>query len=53
VLPPFVAWHVPYVDDAARLGYLRQLDGWLGELERLEPLRFPSLEGFNERMRPR
>jgi NAD(P)H dehydrogenase (quinone) len=53
VLPPFVAWHVPYVDDAARRGYLERLDGWIGELERSEPLRFPGLDGFNERMRPR
>lgn len=53
VLPPFVAWHVPYVDEATRAGYLEGLEGWLRGLGTAEPLRFPGLDGFDERMRPK
>lgn len=52
VLPPFVAWHVPYVDDAARRAMLDALERHLADLDRLEPLPMPSLDGFDRAMRP-
>jgi NAD(P)H dehydrogenase (quinone) len=53
VLPPFVAWHVPYIDDEVRRGYLDRWRRYLRDLDRLEPLRFPSLDDFDEVFRPR
>jgi NAD(P)H dehydrogenase (quinone) len=52
VLPPFVAWHVPYVDDAGRR---RMLKGWhehVGEAHRLPVLPMPDLSRFDDLMRP-
>lgn len=53
VLPPFIAWHVPYVDDGVRRGYLARYREHLGRLDALEPLKFPSLSDFDERLYPR
>ncbi len=53
VLPPFVAWHVPYVDDAARAGYLETYAEHLRNLDNLTPLAFPSLDDFDAAMRPK
>lgn len=53
VLPPFVAWHVPYVDDATRAGYLDDYAERLGNLDNLTPLAFPSLDNFDAAMRPK
>lgn len=52
VLPPFVAWHVPYVDEATRGAMLDALDRYLQALDRLEPLPMPSLDRFDREMRP-
>ena len=52
VLPPFVAWHVPYVDDATRQGYLDAYSDRLRNLDSLTPLTFPSLEDFDDTMQP-
>ncbi|TKC80219.1 NAD(P)H-dependent oxidoreductase [Trinickia terrae] len=52
VLAPFVAWHVPYVTNEKRLEYL---DAWRKRLPSLmdeEPLRFPSLDRFDENLYP-
>ena len=51
VLPPFVAWHVPYVDDAARAQYLTDYEDRLRNLDSLTPLAFPSLDDFDDTMR--
>ncbi len=51
VLPPFVAWHVPYVDDAARAQYLTDYEDRLRNLDALTPLAFPSLDDFDDTMR--
>ena len=51
VLPPFVAWHVPYVDDAARAQYLNDYEDRLRNLDSLTPLAFPSLDDFDDSMR--
>lgn len=53
VLPPFVAWHVPYVSDAVRHGYLDAWADHLRQLDALTPLPMPSLDDFDEAMRPR
>lgn len=53
VLPPFVAWHVPYVDDAQRAQYLEEYEARLKNLDALTPLSFPSLDDFDDQMRPR
>jgi NAD(P)H dehydrogenase (quinone) len=53
VLPPFVAWHVPYVTDEVRRGYLDAFADHLRRLDTLPPLPFPSLDAFDATMRPR
>lgn len=52
VLPPFVAWHVPYVHESARRAMLAALERYLSALDRLEPLTMPSLDAFDREMRP-
>lgn len=53
VLPPFVAWHVPYISDAARGDFLRAYQARLLGLEQDAALEFPRLEQFDERLYPR
>jgi NAD(P)H dehydrogenase (quinone) len=52
VLPPFMAWHVPYVKEEVRTGYLSAYREYLRGVTQLQPLRFPSLDGFDERLYP-
>lgn len=52
VLPPFVAWHVPYISHEARLQILQQYTQRLDQLDDLEPLQFSSLDHFDEKLRP-
>lgn len=52
VLPPYVAYHVPYLEEAERRSILEGYDRHLKGLDRLEPLRFPSLDDFDETLRP-
>lgn len=52
VLPPFVAWHVPYISDEARKDYLRAYAERLEDLPNLQPLDFPSLGEFDEKLYP-
>jgi NAD(P)H dehydrogenase (quinone) len=53
VLPPFFAWHVPYITAEARQEYLEQYRARLASIETDAPLRFPSLEQFDDRMMPK
>jgi NAD(P)H dehydrogenase (quinone) len=53
VLPPFVAWHVPYVTDEARKRYLADYRQYLAGIEALEPLEFPRLGQYDEKFRAR
>lgn len=53
VLPPFVAYHVPYITEAERGDCLVQYREHLKGLDRLVPLEFPSLDDFDERLLPR
>lgn len=52
VLPPFVAWHVPYISNEARQDFLRQYQDRLQHLESDQPLEFVRLEQFDERLYP-
>lgn len=52
VLPPFVGWHVPYISDEARREILAEYEHRLGELASLEPMTFPSLSDFDDRLYP-
>lgn len=52
VLPPFIAYHVPYVSEVARWGYLKEYFQHLVTLDKREPLKFSRLEDFDEKLRP-
>ena len=52
VLPPYVAYHVPYLEEAERRSILEGYGLHLQGLDQLEPLRFPSLDDFDETLRP-
>jgi NAD(P)H dehydrogenase (quinone) len=53
VLPPFFAYHVPYITDAARREILERYRAHLLELEQAAPMPFPSLEEFDDKLYPR
>lgn len=52
VLEPFVAWHVPYISHEAREDFLRAYQQRLEGLEQEQPLVFPRLDQFDERLYP-
>jgi len=52
VLPPFAAYHVPYISQAARSQVLAAYRDYLLTLERLTPLGMPRMEGFDQHLRP-
>ncbi|WP_339463381.1 NAD(P)H-dependent oxidoreductase [Pseudomonas sp. EA_105y_Pfl2_R69] len=52
VLEPFVAWHVPYISHQAREDFLRAYQQRLEGLAQEQPLTFPRLEQFDERLYP-
>ncbi len=52
VLPPFAAYHVPYISQEAREDILRRYGDYLLQLEFAEPLLFPSLADFDKGLRP-
>ncbi|AYF85862.1 NAD(P)H-dependent oxidoreductase [Pseudomonas sp. JS3066] len=52
VLPPFVAWHVPYISSDARQDFLRAYQDRLQGLDQDVPLRFPRLDQFDDRLYP-
>jgi len=53
VLPPFVAYHVPYVSDEARHKMLADYRAHLQHLGDLTPLSFPKLCDFDSRLYPK
>jgi len=53
VLPPFLAYHVPYVTPEERELYLIRYRDHLKNIENLKPLIFPSLDEFDERLFPK
>ncbi|MBC9251214.1 NAD(P)H dehydrogenase [Pseudomonas alcaligenes] len=52
VLQPFVAWHVPYIDDQARQVFLQDYQARLRRLEDEPALQFPRLAQFDEALYP-
>jgi len=52
VLPPFVAWHVPYISQEARQEFLASYQHRLQHLSDDLPLQFPQLAQFDERLYP-
>lgn len=53
VLPPFAAFHVPYISTEARQAYLDQYREHLLTLDQRPPLELPSLDDYDERLRPK
>ena len=53
VLPPYIAYHVPYISDVARQDILVDYCSRLASLDQLAPLHFPSLEDFDARFYPK
>lgn len=53
VLPPFVAWHVPYIKPEERADMLDQYRQRLRQIDELEPLQFPSMDDFDDMLRPK
>jgi len=53
VLPPFAAYHVPYISHEGRQQILLDYRQRLLQLDTLEPLRFPRMEDFDERLYPK
>lgn len=52
VLEPFVAWHVPYINDEARRDFLSQYRSRLECLSDERPLLFPHLSEFDSALYP-
>ncbi|UVJ45776.1 NAD(P)H-dependent oxidoreductase [Pseudomonas sp. LS1212] len=52
VLPPFVAWHVPYISAEAREEFLGQYRQRLESIEQDSPIDFPRLSQFDEALYP-
>jgi len=52
VVEPFVAYHVPYISQEARIGYLDQLEQHVCKLGELDTLKFPSLDDFDDLLHP-
>ncbi|UCZ85130.1 NAD(P)H-dependent oxidoreductase [Pseudomonas sp. L5B5] len=52
VLEPFVAWHVPYISQDAREGFLAQYRQRLERVADEQPLVFPCLEQFDDALYP-
>ena len=52
VLPPFVAWHVPYISAEARGQFLLDYQQRLEHLDQDLPLVFPRLAQFDEALYP-
>ena len=50
VLPPFVAYHVPYISEQERKDWLEQYRARLRTLDAQVPLAFPSMNDFDEQL---
>ena len=53
VLPPFVAWHVPYIKPEQREQVMADYRQRLREIDTLTPLSFPSMDDFDATLRPK
>lgn len=52
VLPPFVAYHVPYLKAPERAAIMQAWQAHLDKLDALVPLQMPSLDGYDATMHP-
>lgn len=52
VLPPFTAYHIPYISNEARQQILLDYQQYLHNLENLPALDFPKLEQFDDKLYP-
>ena len=52
VLRPFVGWHVPYISQEARTEFLSQYRERLLNIESEHPMQFPTLDAFDDLLRP-
>ncbi len=52
VLPPFVAWHVPYISAEARQKFLQSYQQRLENIGQDQPLEFPRLSQFDDGLYP-
>lgn len=53
VLPFFAAYHIPYLKPEAREQIMQDYRGYLSGLENLEPLVFPKMSDFDEKLYPK
>lgn len=53
VLPSFIGYHVPYIEQGERTALLQRYGDYLMKLDQLQPLALPTLDAFDEQMRPR
>ena len=53
VLPPYAAYHVPYISQQARTDILENYKSYLENLDALQPLEFPSMNDFDDRLYPK
>jgi NAD(P)H dehydrogenase (quinone) len=52
VIEPFFAYHIPYLPDEERRAWLARYRAHLGQVEQLPSLPMPSLNAFDEVLRP-
>ena len=52
VLPPYIAYHVPYITDLDRQDILNRYEQHLLSLDQAQPLQFISLSDFDEKLYP-
>lgn len=52
VLPPFIAYHVPYISNEAREQMLVDYRQHLQNIENLSAIEFPTLEQFDDKLYP-
>lgn len=53
VLPPFIGYHIPYIDQAAREQILTEYSDYLRNIDDLKPLEFPTLDQFDDKLYPK
>ena len=53
VLPFFAGYHIPYLTPEAREQIMQDYKVWLSQLETAQPLEFPKLGDFDERLYPK
>ena len=53
VLPAFIAYHVPYINQEAREQMLVDFQKHLENIEQLQPLVFPKLDQFDDKLYPK